>query len=295
MTVNSTVTADLFYFSPPPDGTKPVRYLSTPPKGTPVVNYKDDKRVVSIENVRGKEDKFTLDTSGFQFLLNQPTKVKTFDDDKEVQENYYPESVDIIKRATGASKVFIFDHSERRVEGETGIDDPKKRIPAGNVHVDQTPSAAISRAHRYFASIGKEEEAERLLKTHRFQIVNFWRPINHPAHDRPLALCDYRSVNTKEDLAPIKMMFPGRIGETCGVKWNPKHEWKYLKGMGLDEVVLIKCYDSVQEGNATLTPHTAFIDPSTPAGSPPRESIELRALVFYEQGNDFLVTRLRTE
>ena len=42
-------------------------------------------------------------------------------------------------------------------------------------------------------------------------------------------------------------------------------------------------YDSIEDGSvAVLTPHTAFEDPATPAGAPPRESIELRALVFYD-------------
>jgi hypothetical protein len=42
-------------------------------------------------------------------------------------------------------------------------------------------------------------------------------------------------------------------------------------------------FDSVQDGSvAVLTPHTAFEDPSTPKDAPLRESIELRALVFYD-------------
>ena len=42
-------------------------------------------------------------------------------------------------------------------------------------------------------------------------------------------------------------------------------------------------YDSIEDGSvAVLTPHTAFEDPTTPAGAPPRESIEIRALVFYD-------------
>ncbi|KAG7086156.1 hypothetical protein E1B28_002116 [Marasmius oreades] len=283
MTVTNTVTAELSYVSLPSDGSQPLRYLTKPPEGVPVTNYKEVKHLVPVENVRGQEDKFTLDTSGFQFSLNQPTKVKTFTDDKEVEEKYYPESVEVIKKATGASKVFIFDHTvRRRIEGEAGIEDPKRRGPAATVHVDQTPSAAVSRAHRYFASLGNEEEAERLLKK-RFQIINLWRPITHPADDRPLALCDFRSTNPEEDLVRVELVFPERDGETYGVVWNPGHQWKYLKGMKLDEVILIKCYDSVrEEGIATMTPHTAFADPSTPEGSPPRESIELRALVFYE-------------
>lgn len=46
---------------------------------------------------------------------------------------------------------------------------------------------------------------------------------------------------------------------------------------------ILSSYDSIEDGSVSvLTPHTAFEDPSTPKGSPLRESIELRALVFYD-------------
>jgi hypothetical protein len=42
-------------------------------------------------------------------------------------------------------------------------------------------------------------------------------------------------------------------------------------------------FDSVQDGSvAVFTPHTAFEDPTTPKDARLRESIELRALVFYD-------------
>lgn len=42
-------------------------------------------------------------------------------------------------------------------------------------------------------------------------------------------------------------------------------------------------FDSVQDGSvAVFTPHTGFEDPTTPKDAPLRESIELRALVFYD-------------
>ena len=47
--------------------------------------------------------------------------------------------------------------------------------------------------------------------------------------------------------------------------------------------ILLKCYDSATDGRTRFGPHTAFIDPTTPADAPPRESIELRALVFHKQ------------
>jgi len=51
--------------------------------------------------------------------------------------------------------------------------------------------------------------------------------------------------------------------------------------MRTDEVLLLKCYDSALDGRARFLPHTAFIDPTTPPDAAPRESIELRTLVFH--------------
>jgi hypothetical protein len=46
-------------------------------------------------------------------------------------------------------------------------------------------------------------------------------------------------------------------------------------------VVLLKCFDSARDGRARLSVHTAFEDPTTPAGVPPRESIEVRMFAFF--------------
>ena len=40
--------------------------------------------------------------------------------------------------------------------------------------------------------------------------------------------------------------------------------------------------DTIRDGSVAIcTPHTGFSDPNTPDGAPLRQSIELRALVFY--------------
>ncbi|KAL0565669.1 hypothetical protein V5O48_016348 [Marasmius crinis-equi] len=272
------VPASLFYFVPPVDGSKGRTYVSKPPEGTPQFNYETAKHTLEIENVRGKEGAYDLDSAGFSFAKH-PANHKSFLDDEEVEREYYPESIELLKKLTGASKVVLFDHTiRRRRDGEDGMQDPKKRAPVPRVHVDQTTEAATNRVRRHLPT----EEAEERLK-HRFQIINLWRPISHAAIDWPLALCDFRSVNVKKDLVPVDLVYPDRVGETFGVQFNPQHKWKYLKGMTPEEVVLIKCYDSIEDGTvAVLTPHTAFEDPTTPHGSPYRESIELRALVFYD-------------
>ncbi|KAF9047036.1 hypothetical protein BDZ89DRAFT_1127103 [Hymenopellis radicata] len=230
-----------------------------------------------IENVRGKEDCVSLDKSGFQFYSNCPSQVSSFDSEEEVTKVYYPEVINYFKTLTGASRVVIFDHTIRRCRPGVADDSPDKRQPVLNAHVDQTPKSSVNRVKQNLPA----DEAEELLKK-RFQVVNLWRPISHVATDPPLALCDYRSVNPSEDVVPIALIYPNMEGETYGVKYNPGYQWKYLRGMSTDEIILLKCFDS-KPGVAPYTPHTAFIDPSAPADAPKRESIEVRALLFYDE------------
>jgi hypothetical protein len=50
-----------------------------------------------------------------------------------------------------------------------------------------------------------------------------------------------------------------------------------------DEAVLIRVHDSATDGRARLSFHTSFENPLA-AGAPPRESIEVRSLVFFPPG-----------
>jgi hypothetical protein len=122
----------------------------------------------------------------------------------------------------------------RRREGQ--IDDsPGRRQPVSLAHVDQTTKSSIARVHRHLPP----EDAPALLQR-RFQIINLWRAISHPAVDWPLALCDYRSVDRENDTFPVALIYPNHEGETLGVTYNPNQKWKYLHGMTPDEFVLIK-------------------------------------------------------
>ena len=113
------------------------------------------------------------------------------------------------------------------------------------------------------------------------QVINLWRPIRGPLRDAPLAMCDGQTV-APGDLVASDLIYPGRKGETYSVKYNPNHRWFYVPEMTADEALLFKCYDSATDGRTRFGPHTAFIDPTTPADASPRESIELRTLVFHK-------------
>ncbi|KAL0959114.1 hypothetical protein HGRIS_014410 [Hohenbuehelia grisea] len=273
-----TTTGVLRFFVGTSDGQRAYQNINADAvTGERKTNCTKEDREVTIENLRGKESSVTLDTAGFQFY-RAPAAHTSFANDEEIKNEYYPESVELIKKLTGASKVVLFDHTIRRRRPEDKEDTPDKRQPVSQAHVDQTTPSSIARVHRHLPA----DEAPKLLEK-RFQIINLWRPISHIALDWPLALCDFRSVDIKQDLIPVALVYPDREGETYGVRHNPNQKWNYLRGMDPDEIVLIKCFDSVQDGSvAILTPHTGFADPSTPPDAPLRESIELRALVFYD-------------
>lgn len=105
----STVTASLKYFSPPADGSRPWTSINSGAGGR-LRNWADDLRDVEIEDLRGKEDSVSLDTHGFQFV-RRAAKHTAFTSDTDVVKEYYPESIELIKELTGASRVVIFDHS----------------------------------------------------------------------------------------------------------------------------------------------------------------------------------------
>jgi len=269
------VSTQLNYSVPPADGSKPWSVAGDvdPETGQLRGNYSWQSYPVQIENIRGKESEFTLQTSGFAYHV-APTSHTNFDDDEAIKASYYPESEEWLKKLTGAKHVVLFDHTVRRNKPGDIDDTPQNRHPVPRVHVDQTPTSASTRVRRHVP-----EDADKLLQG-RFQIVNLWRPIAHPAADFPLALCDFRTVDAEREFLASTVVFPTYEGETFIVKHSPNHRWKYARAMRPEEIVLIKCYDSDSSG-ATFTPHTAFTDPTTPKDAPLRQSIELRTLLFY--------------
>ena len=46
-------------------------------------------------------------------------------------------------------------------------------------------------------------------------------------------------------------------------------------------MILIRVHDSANDGRARLSFHTSFENPLAPTDAPPRESVEVRTLVFF--------------
>jgi hypothetical protein len=267
------VDAALSYLEPAAG--KPYSLEYEPPPGALRTTAIHRERVVTIRDVRPVASSLSLEREGFQ-LVTAASSVSDFQDEEAIQTRYYAEAVSLLEKLTGATRVIVFDHTiRRRIAGATDRTQGIPRQPVPRVHNDYTVKSGPQRARDLLG-----EEASVLLGR-RFCVVNLWRPIRGPIQDAPLAIADARSVD-RDDLVATDLVYPDRTGEIYYVKFNPSHRWFYASAMGTDEVMLIKCFDSADDGRARFTPHSAFIDPTTPAAAPPRESIELRTLAFYE-------------
>jgi len=246
------------------------RDASDPPTVMPY-----EPHLMHIHTLRPVVDDLDLDVQGFA-LVEQRSAVKDFWDDDEVRRVYYPEAERFIAEHTGASRVFIFDHLQRRrVPGQVDRSRSGPRQPATRVHVDHTARSGPQRVRDLMG-----EDAEELLKG-RVQVINMWRPIlDEPLRDAPLAVCDSRTV-ANSDLVPSDLVYRDRVGETYSVTYNPAHRWFYVPEMRHDEALLLKIADTRTDISARFMPHTSFADPTTPPDAAPRQSIELRTLVFY--------------
>jgi hypothetical protein len=266
------VVGELNYLRPM--AVKPYTLAYDPAPGEVRTNIENEPHQVAIANLREMAVPPTLDREGFA-LIRAPSAVSGFADEAEVERVYHPESARLIQEATGADRVVIFDHTiRRRMEGVADRAPGTPRQPVARVHVDHTEGSGPQRVRDLMG-----DEAEALLRG-RVEIVNLWRPIRGPLEDAPLAMCDARTI-APEELVASDLIYRDRRGETYSVIFSPRHRWFYAPRMEADEALLLKVYDSARDGRARFSPHTAFIDPTAPADKLPRESIEVRALMFH--------------
>ncbi len=252
------------------DGSK-IFTVTAGPGGTDVRSGgTPDPRRVIIHNGRGGD--FALDREGFRFVRHD-TKVGDFYDAAEIKRVYYPEMEALIKAESGAKRVVVFDHTLRTADQD--LRETKKiREVVQRVHNDYTEWSAPQRVRDILP-----DEAETLLKG-RFAIIQVWRPIRHPVESFPLAMADARTLSP-DNFIISERRYPDRVGQTYAITYNPAHRWYWFPRMRREEALVFKVFDSLKDGRARWTAHTAFADPTTPPNAHPRESIEIRTLAFF--------------
>ncbi len=232
-----------------------------------------DKHMMRIANARPINDRLSLDREGFR-LARHDTRMTDFLDEDELRAVYYPEIVELVKAEMGAAAVEVFDHTLR--SGNEAVRAERLlREPVQVVHNDYTDWSGPQRVR----DLHTPEEAADLL-SRRVCVVQVWRPIDKPVVADPLAIADAQSL-APADLIPAERRHPDRVGEIYHIAYNPDHRWFYFPRMERNEAIVFKCYDLMTDGRARFTAHGSFTDPTTPADAPPRESIEMRTLVYF--------------
>ncbi|KAK0638997.1 hypothetical protein B0T16DRAFT_497178 [Cercophora newfieldiana] len=208
----------------------------------------------TIHDIRGREAEFTADSHGFQ-VCRQETAVTDWTDKQTVETVYCSEMEQLLKRELdGVDEVVFYDWR-------------------WFVAKDLSPLGVVKRVQYHM-----RERADELLQG-RVRALNVWRPtIDYPVQDRPLALCDGTSVNA-DDLLPTDHIKKAYTGQTSNLMYRPGYRWHYLSHQTKEECIIFKMFDS-QEGVAKHCPHVAFHHSNVSDGTPPRESVEIRALVF---------------
>ncbi len=252
------------------EGKRPQVFMTRGPAAAVEAPFQQQLIEMPIRNARCEIIAPSLDTQGFE-LRKHRSAITDFFDDVQVRERYYSECAALLRQVTGAEEVVVFDHTRRNDAENPGNAAP----PARGVHCDQTFVSGPRRVRDHLPPA----EAERRL-ARRCAIINVWRPIAEPVQRAPLALCDARSI-APEDIVAADFIYPDKTGEVALFVPSERHRWFYYPQMTCDEVILIKIYDSLEDGTARLSAHTAFDDPTSPKTAAPRQSIELRALVFW--------------
>jgi hypothetical protein len=253
-------------------GPKPAVYQYGAPDAVQPIDARRDPHEITIHSARPLLNSLSLDTHGFS-VIKAPMPVADWDDPQILRASYDGAVARAVLDVTGARRALVFDHTIRRVGANNGS--AETRAPVFVAHNDYTKKSGPQRVR----DLLPVDEADRAL-TGRYAIINLWRSIAGVVEDTPLTFADARSV-TDDDFIATDLIYPDRTGEVYRIGFNPEHRWFYVPKLRPDEAILIKSFDSAEDGRARFTPHTAFAHPATKPGTEKRESIESRVLVFY--------------
>jgi hypothetical protein len=236
-----------------------------------------EERTIHVDDARRSAFAPSLEREGFA-LIKHSSAVEDFRDAAAVARTYPAEIEQLVARLSGADRAVVTAPGVLRFS-ESSPDSGRlnNSLPARFIHIDINDPTAKS-----FADRSCPRDAGRPVR--RFAHYNVWRVLSAPPQDVPLAVCDARSL-APEDLMEADAIFdvPGKPEwsfEGLVVRYNPRHRWSYFSNMTREEALVFKTNDS-DPGQPHNVPHTAFNDPTCPAGVTPRASIEMRAIAYW--------------
>ncbi|MGE3286864.1 MAG: CmcJ/NvfI family oxidoreductase [Pseudonocardia sp.] len=257
------------------------RYTIYPPSaGRPSERPPIEYHAAVFHDCRPVLDELLLDRDGLAFRRTAAATDDLFDDEF-VRGRYYAETETVVREVTGARAVVAFDHNVRSAD-RARREEAGAQPPVDAAHGDYSEGSGHRRVREVFVDRGV-----RITDATRTAIVNVWRPICAVVQDRPLAVCDPRTVSpddlveTAIDHFGEDVARPRHSGQIYSLRFSAAHRWLYLADMRSTELMLFTAFDSATDGRPRFVAHAAFTNPTCPSGFTPRESIEVRTAVVF--------------
>jgi hypothetical protein len=212
-----------------------------------------------------------LDAEGFE-RVSHKADIPGLGATPEAAALYRESLIPCFQKVSGADEILVVASNTVRQQRATAQPGLGRTAPVDFVHSDFTAENGFETVWPLY---GKPSRSDIRRKA----IFTAWRLLSPPPTNRPLALCDARSV-ADDDIIVGESRFPDFSFETAFIRFNPNHRWIYFPTLANDEIILLKQGDS-DPAYPRIVPHAAFDDTSCPPGVAPRLSIESRCLALW--------------
>lgn len=233
---------------------------------------------VTVEPMRSASPRPSLSAEGFA-LLRHRSRVTDFENPEQLEHVYLPEAESLVAAETGAAFAWALPRPVlRRAAAWTGGSEGVVRdgvAPVAHVDFSRAAVGALVDAAASRRGVG-------VPPWRRLVVYTLWRALNPPPQDRPLAICDMRTVAAADLAAADAIANPGALAystEFLMLRHSARHRWCWYPDMLPDEPLLFQQLDSDAVG-VSGCPHVSIHAPSPHAS--PRVSIETRICAFFD-------------
>lgn len=250
---------------------------------------KYESKAVDIKDAR-KQNDLEFGETGFTLIKMDPsatTDWRSKDDVKHFQEEIRPE---LMKLFPGATRI---EFTSNIVRGGSKLGDQPAAVNGPHLDYCQNDAARSEFHAKYpinemvkeqLALTGQWDTEEEVVQT----LIGIWKPINmkNPVYDHPLAVMDARTFLPEQE-RPHELHFDLGFFTMDNLNgaftYDKDQKWYYYSFQEVDEVLVFTQYS---KGKHFANPHTSFLSPNRPKSYDKRQSVEMRAAIFFpRKGN----------
>lgn len=270
--------------------------------GVPRTNVKFETVNVPLTDIRDLPEtrRPTLGTHGFEIFecpfpvdcnINGADDVGPLPAQREAMQRYIQSCTTALLEHFAGRKAICYDWRVRKARNKplnltpliyslTLAEDEDARESnidvAHQVHGDSSPDGS-KKMLVYLLS--QDEKLALASGEGRLRMVNLWRPIIPIVENEPLAYCDVRTVE-ENDWEPVEKIQEDWIEESMYLKHRKYHKWYWCSRQTRDEALVFTIWDSDTPNRRSASTAHGSVPLSHGPMARPRESIEMRFLLW---------------